>query len=143
MDPNLLRGIRYLHSSTSESYSQLRNLLEESLKSKYGSAIDLGPYLPVQDLPSISAGGPLQEDTKNTSSSDNELELDLLKEDLLCIICKGMGVGARNRLLECSDCHNLYHQECHDPKVSDDEIEGSVPWNCAACKYHLRMFQKK
>lgn len=45
-----------------------------------------------------------------------------------------MGVGARNRLVECGDCHNLYHQECHDPTISDEEIESSDAWICATCK---------
>lgn len=42
----------------------------------------------------------------------------------------GMDVGARNRLLECSDCHSLYHQECHKPGVTEDSFENWVCFNC-------------
>ncbi|KAF5292017.1 hypothetical protein FQA39_LY14134 [Lamprigera yunnana] len=43
-----------------------------------------------------------------------------------------MDVAARNRLLECSDCHSLYHQECHRPPVSNDDADGV--WTCHTCK---------
>lgn len=43
-----------------------------------------------------------------------------------------MDVGARNRLLECSDCHSLYHQECHTPVVT--ALEADDVWICQGCK---------
>lgn len=44
-------------------------------------------------------------------------------------VCKGMSVGARNRLVECSDCHSLYHQECHKPPISENDInDPRVVW---------------
>lgn len=49
----------------------------------------------------------------------------------LCLLFSGMDVGARNRLLECSDCHSLYHQECHKPGVTEDSFEN---WVCFSCK---------
>ncbi|GLV45127.1 Integrator 12 [Carabus blaptoides fortunei] len=144
MDSCFVRAIRYLHSTSSDSLNNLRVLLDEAIKNKYGTSKDLGSFgfypSNLQDF-SVFPGNVSSTDNVSSkdecqggSGSDNELELDLLKEDLMCIICKGMGVGARNRLVECGDCHNLYHQECHDPTISDEEIESSDAWNCATCK---------
>lgn len=51
-----------------------------------------------------------------------------------------MDVGARNRLLECSDCHSLYHQECHRPVVS--AVEADDIWICQSCKDERRRLQR-
>lgn len=59
---------------------------------------------------------------------------EILEDDLTCVVCKGMDVGARNRLVECGDCHSLYHQECHTPTIQDTQID--VPkliWYCSNC----------
>lgn len=49
-----------------------------------------------------------------------------------------MDVGARNRLLECSDCHALYHQECHTPVVTSQESDEN--WVCHNCKVIICFF---
>lgn len=66
-------------------------------------------------------------------ASDDPLA-EILEDDLTCVVCKGMDVGARNRLVECDDCHSLYHQECHTPTIQDTLID--VPksiWYCSGC----------
>lgn len=47
MDNTLIRALRYLHSSAPESQDNLRLLLEESLKNKYGQGKEIGPLLNV------------------------------------------------------------------------------------------------
>lgn len=45
-----------------------------------------------------------------------------------------------NRLVECQECHGLYHQECHQPPINETEIPVNDPrlaWYCAACKKKL------
>lgn len=51
-----------------------------------------------------------------------------------------MDVGARNRLLECSVCHSLYHQECHTPVVT--ALEADDVWICQSCKDERRPAEK-
>lgn len=54
-----------------------------------------------------------------------------------------MDVGARNRLLECSDCHMLYHQECHKPIVTNqDSFDTWVCQNCKVCLKNTHGAQK-
>lgn len=72
----------------------------------------------------------LHDDTPEILHSDDTLALD----DLTCVMCKGMDVSARNQLVECTECHSLYHQECHVPHISDSQID--VPrsvWYCSKC----------
>lgn len=58
----------------------------------------------------------------------------ILEDDLTCVICKGMDVGARNTLVECGDCHSLYHQECHTPHIQDSQIDvPKLVWYCSNC----------
>ncbi|KAL1373593.1 hypothetical protein pipiens_018579, partial [Culex pipiens pipiens] len=73
----------------------------------------------------------------NDEDDDVVMEEDQLKEleDLMCIVCRRMDVSARNRLVECADCHSLYHQECHKPAISEaDANDQENAWFCTLCK---------
>lgn len=142
IDNHFVKCLSYLHTSDSLTKGDnvpLQAILEEAIKNKYGTVKDYTsaiqvflkpkPLERIQEFHSII--NPF-DDTK-ASNSDNELELDLLKEDLMCIVCNGMDVGVRNRLLECSECHALYHQECHNPIVTND-VESLGNWICTQCK---------
>lgn len=71
----------------------------------------------------------------NDEDDDVVMEEDQLKEleDLMCIVCRRMDVSARNRLVECADCHSLYHQECHKPVISEADASENA-WFCTLCK---------
>ena len=124
------------------SYLQLN--LEEALKNKFGITKDLSPLITAlynRTLEEIRIPPHVIEESKaTTSSSDNELELDLFNEDLMCIVCNGMDFAALNRLLECSDCHSLYHQECHHPPVNSSDADGT--WTCQNCKDASKRLKK-
>lgn len=60
-------------------------------------------------------------------------------EDLMCLVCHSMDVSARNRLIECAECHSLYHQDCHHPRISDsDANEQEFSWCCSSCKEKIK-----
>lgn len=124
------------------SYLQLN--LEEAVKNKFGITKDYGTLIATTYNRPAEEGRitshVIEESKATTSSSDNELELDLFNEDLMCIICNGMDVAARNRLLECSDCHSLYHQECHHPPVNSADADGT--WTCQNCKEASKRMKK-
>jgi len=47
---------------------------------------------------------------------------------------RGMDVVARNQLVECIECHSLYHQECHDPPVAEADMnDPRSAWYCSNC----------
>lgn len=56
-------------------------------------------------------------------------------EQLVCQVCRRMDASGPNRLIECVDCHALYHQRCHKPIISHTEA-GQLEsiWCCSGCK---------
>lgn len=94
LDLNFIKSISSLHSNEffiNGEPSILQLSLEEAIKSKTGIVKDFSSLIATsvkqQKLEEFKTSV-LIEDSKTTSSSDNELELDLLKEDLMCVVCK-------------------------------------------------------
>lgn len=53
--------------------------------------------------------------------------------------CRSFDVFPRNRLVECQECHALYHQECHKPPVTDQDVnDPRLVWYCAKCAKSLK-----
>ncbi|XP_015436014.1 PREDICTED: integrator complex subunit 12-like isoform X2 [Dufourea novaeangliae] len=104
-------------SSSKKSRSSGSSSKHSSKSSKNSSPVNL----PTRDTPPII-------------QTDDTLALEILEDDLTCVICKGMDVGARNRLVECLECHSLYHQECHIPHILDSQIDvPELTWYCSNC----------
>ncbi|EFN82926.1 integrator complex subunit 12 [Harpegnathos saltator] len=166
LDPQFTQGLRLLHSTNKDSAEQLRALLDEAIKQKYGPSKMLlnvlhKKYMMEEPVLSDHSSSSSSKKSKSSSSSkhsskssknsspvnlptrdtppdilqtDDTLAMEILNDDLTCVICKGMDVGARNRLVECLECHSLYHQECHVPHILDSQID--VPrqvWYCSNC----------
>lgn len=94
VDLNYIKSIASLHSPEfliKEEPSAIQLALEEAIRNKTGKSIDITSLIApsvkqrAEDIKNLSN---LIEESKTTSSSDNELELDLLKEDLMCIVCQ-------------------------------------------------------
>ncbi|XP_006559224.1 integrator complex subunit 12 isoform X3 [Apis mellifera] len=166
LDPQFTQGLHLLHSTNKDSAEQLRALLDEAIKQKYGPSKMLSNVLHkkyMMEEPVLSDHSSSSKKSKSSSSSsskhsskssknnspvnlptrdtppdiiqtDNTLALEILEDDLTCVICKGMDVGARNRLVECLECHSLYHQECHVPHILDSQIDvPGLVWYCSNC----------
>lgn len=70
---------------------------------------------------------------------DNAIDSNIhnaLFDDLMCAICRGIDVSAKNRLIECTKCNTLYHQECHSPQIKDAELVNGqeLLWHCNDCR---------
>ncbi|KAF5300378.1 hypothetical protein FQR65_LT00999 [Abscondita terminalis] len=126
--------------------SHIQLNLEEAIQNKFGITKDYGTLIAstcnrtAEDIRGTNQV--IEESKATTSSSDNELELDLFNDDLMCIICNGMDVAARNRLLECSCCHCLFHQECHFPPVDSADADADGTWTCHTCKEASKILKK-
>jgi len=82
--------------------------------------------------PSPTASLIVEEDT-------GEMDIDGLDfqslNDCTCFICRSFNQENGNKLMECHTCQNLYHQECHDPVITDEEaLDPRLIWNCSTCK---------
>uniref|UniRef100_A0A3P9NH75 Integrator complex subunit 12 n=1 Tax=Poecilia reticulata TaxID=8081 RepID=A0A3P9NH75_POERE len=83
-------------------------------------------------LPNIS-------DYDETNADDFAMEMGLA-----CVVCRQMTVTMGNQLVECQECHNLYHQECHRPQVTDKEVnDPRLVWYCARCTRQMKRMAQK
>lgn len=75
--------------------------------------------------------------TIDDSASDDNIGHHLNDfADLACFVCGRIDLSAKNRLIECTKCTLLYHQECHTPQIADTELSNDQEssWCCTACK---------
>ncbi|XP_013917599.1 PREDICTED: integrator complex subunit 12 [Thamnophis sirtalis] len=85
--------------------------------------------LPMADLSSF----------EETSADDFAMEMGLA-----CVVCRQITVTSGNPLVECQECHNFYHQDCHKPQVTDKEMnDPRVVWYCARCTRQLKKMAQK
>ncbi|XP_004549486.1 integrator complex subunit 12 [Maylandia zebra] len=74
-----------------------------------------------------------------TSADDFAMEMGLA-----CVVCRQMTVTMGNQLVECQECHNLYHQDCHKPQVTDKEVnDPRLVWYCARCTRQMKRMAQK
>ncbi|CAH0728774.1 unnamed protein product, partial [Brenthis ino] len=155
-DPSIKLCLKYLHSSASDSTEQLRLTLDDVIRQTYGNSKTLGNVLPKKYLNEEKMESPSRSKHKNEKSSSSAktvaipqqspqqiqiperesddgsvMDFDFLQEDLTCVVCRQIAVQAGNRLVECDACHALYHQDCHKPVISDNDM--SSGWQCASC----------
>ena len=76
-----------------------------------------------------------EEEASEAGDSTGDLEMNLEDQfDCNCCVCKSFSQESGNKLMECSSCQNLYHQECHVPPVSNEEASDPwFIWNCSNC----------
>ncbi|KAM4708234.1 integrator complex subunit 12 isoform 1-T2 [Discoglossus pictus] len=85
--------------------------------------------LPMPDLSSFD----------ETSADDFAMEMGLA-----CVVCRQMTVFSGNQLVECQECHNLYHQDCHKPQVTDKDVnDPRLVWYCARCTRQMKRMAQK
>ncbi|NP_001072325.1 integrator complex subunit 12 [Xenopus tropicalis] len=91
--------------------------------------VQLSKDLPVPDLSSFD----------ETSADDFAMEMGLA-----CVVCRQMTVFSGNQLVECQECHNLYHQDCHKPQVTDKDVnDPRLVWYCARCTRQMKRMAQK
>lgn len=149
LDPILKYGLKLLHSNDNTSAEKIRIKIDEIIAQKYpGSSKLLSSILSKKYLNEeanavgsnlIAVKKPKIVEKKKEKEIEEPVEFvedEHLKEleDLVCKNCKRMDVSSRNRLVECSDCHSLYHQECHQPPITETDATDQENWYCSACK---------
>lgn len=75
-----------------------------------------------------------QSNAQLDAKDQQQMEDDSLKEleELFCATCGDVHTSLRNQLVECCDCHLLYHQDCHKPAIID--AEAKTDWQCSKCR---------
>ncbi|KAK3593919.1 hypothetical protein CHS0354_011524 [Potamilus streckersoni] len=63
---------------------------------------------------------------------------------IACVVCKQFDVTSTNQLVECQECHSLYHQECHKPPVIEQDVnDPRFVWYCSRCEKSLKKMVSK
>ncbi|XP_054156389.1 integrator complex subunit 12-like isoform X2 [Oppia nitens] len=88
---------------------------------------------------SLSAAVPIkvEDDSEATDIEDENQDAGefAMEMGLACVTCKQIDIAPNNQLVECQECHNLYHQECHKPPLMDRDIsDPRFVWYCAKCQ---------
>lgn len=87
-----------------------------------------------------------EEDSDATDIEDESTDVGdfALEMGLACIVCKQLDFSPGNQPVECSECHNLYHQECHKPPITDRDVsDPRNVWYCAKCTKNMEKASKK
>ncbi|XP_065287881.1 integrator complex subunit 12-like [Dermacentor albipictus] len=77
----------------------------------------------------------------SSSSPDSSSDGDDFTVDMgqVCVMCNQQDVTAKNQLIECQECHCLYHQECHRPPATDYDVnDPRLVWYCARCTKNMK-----
>ncbi|KAM4052088.1 integrator complex subunit 12 [Anomaloglossus baeobatrachus] len=91
--------------------------------------VPISKDMPMSDLSSFD----------ETNADDFAMEMGLA-----CVVCRQMTVFSGNQLVECQECHNLYHQDCHKPQVTDKDVnDPRLVWYCARCTRQMKRMAQK
>lgn len=103
------------------------SLMDHSLAKKAKLQFDVEAVLDEGDLDSQSSLQPVVED----------LMIDIGSVCGICYREESKILG--NQLVECHECHSLYHQRCHEPRVMDSEVnDPRHVWYCGQCVRRMR-----
>lgn len=77
---------------------------------------------------------------------ESQSTLQPVVEELMIDLGSACGICYReeskipgNQLVECHECHSLYHQRCHEPRVMDSEVNDiRHVWYCRQCVKRMR-----
>ncbi|KAL3841548.1 hypothetical protein ACJMK2_019673 [Sinanodonta woodiana] len=88
----------------------------------------------------------VEESEKPEGDLDKSMDADDFAVGLgiACVVCKQFDVTSTNQLVECQECHSLYHQECHKPPVIEQDVnDPRFVWYCSRCEKSLKKMVSK
>lgn len=158
LDPSIKTALNHLHSTHIQSAADIRVILDGLIKRQHGTSKMLVNRSRIkkhlaeeENAPGVMASLPepleiLDSPPPAVEAETDDPENDVLQideggediemnddfNDLNCLICGSIMYSATNRLMECAECHLLYHQQCHSPNIEDDLVQNS--WICSNCK---------
>ncbi|KAB7503186.1 Integrator complex subunit 12 [Armadillidium nasatum] len=164
IEPLLRKGLKLLHSRHKDSADQLKALLDEAHRQRQGKSLSSikgrdddsitahppkrpkldSPHNPFKShtpSPTPSIKSESSSRSRKSDESDSDADMNELTSDLgiNCTVCKSFEQTSGNQLVECQECHSLFHQECHKPPVSHQDItDPRLVWYCSKCSRTLK-----
>uniref|UniRef100_A0A8C6BCI1 Integrator complex subunit 12 n=1 Tax=Monodon monoceros TaxID=40151 RepID=A0A8C6BCI1_MONMO len=128
---------------------KINHRLREKMKSDITEGVDI-PKKPRLEKPETRSSPITVQTSKDLAMTDlssfEETSADdfAMEMGLACVVCRQMTVASGNQLVECQECHNLYHQDCHKPQVTDKEVnDPRLVWYCARCTRQMKRMAQK
>lgn len=150
LDPeDLTKALRLLHSRATDSSDELKRMLDaycnKPVRDKqrdFQNAISALNSLN-QEVERGHKRPSLEDDSEATDIEDNEAaEVNDFANDLACAVCKEFTWSSDNSLVDCFECHTMYHQECHKPPIKKDPNDPRMLWYCSKCNKNVKKIGK-
>ncbi|XP_038611067.1 integrator complex subunit 12 [Tachyglossus aculeatus] len=136
-------------STAEKAKKEVEKRPPEKIKIDISEGVDI-PKKPRLEKPEVHSSPITVQTSKDLSmpdlSSFDETSADdfAMEMGLACVVCRQMTVTSGNQLVECQECHNLYHQDCHKPQVTDKEVnDPRLVWYCARCTRQMKRMAQK
>uniref|UniRef100_A0A5S6QK74 Integrator complex subunit 12 n=1 Tax=Trichuris muris TaxID=70415 RepID=A0A5S6QK74_TRIMR len=65
------------------------------------------------------------------------------QEGIACVVCRKLGFTSGNSVIECQECHDMYHQKCHTPNIPQNQVDPRYVWYCSKCSKLMRKIAAK
>ena len=104
------------------------------------------PVLSIPEEKQSSSAIKIEDDSEATDIEDENTDAVEFAGlmGLACVQCKQIDIAPNNQLVECQECHNLYHQECHKPPLVDQDVsDPRFVWYCAKCQKTMKKIAVK
>ncbi|CAA3033306.1 integrator complex subunit 12, partial [Olea europaea subsp. europaea] len=129
-EASLLKAMQLLHSPSKDATDQLKAMLDGCLAQRKAP-----PTMPVPKQ-SITAIKPVVANKQPVPVHNPIIvpsdDIDLTGSS--CAVCKQVDQKGGNEIVECQECHTLYHQECHDPRLENVNVrDPRFVWYCSTC----------
>lgn len=130
-ETSFAKAMRLLQSPSKDATEQLKAMLDECLAQKNKAPPPPPPKQqppPIKPVVSVKAA-PAPVTAPIIVPSD-----DIDCTSLSCVVCKRVEQSAGNEIVECQECHSLYHQECHKPSLANENVrDPRFVWYCSTC----------
>jgi len=120
---------------------------DDSSNSSCSSTITLIVPTPTKSIVEVCSSPPPTITLEQAKSDpviniDSDSDMEIAETDLVpsnsfysCHACKTSRVELGNSLVECLECHYMYHQNCHTPPIKNLNLDDPrIAWYCAECR---------
>jgi len=132
-DSLFLKTCQLLHSPDKDATDQLKAMLDECVALKKGpSTTTIKPVVGPRPQPPVVAPVPPVQPAPILPPLNDEI--DITEGGGGCTVCNKTHQKTGNEIVECQECHSLYHQECHKPSLANENFKDPrFIWYCSVC----------
>lgn len=129
-EASFAKAMRLLQSPGKDATEQLKAMLDECLAQKKTPAIAVTKQPPPTVKPVVATKAPVSMPAPPIIVPSDDIDCTTIS----CVVCKRVDQSTGNEIVECQECHSLYHQECHKPSLANENVKDPrFVWYCTTC----------